>query len=151
MTPADTDNGAPHDHRAPVVIRLAATECLALLGRSTIGRIALTVDAMPTVRTVAFTLLHRTVVARVAPGSRLCRAATGSVVAFQADHYDLAGREGWSVVVQGICSQVTEPETLEALRGLPLGRWSEPPLEDRFVEIPASVVTGERVLWPVAP
>lgn len=136
---------------APIVIRLAATECLALLGQSTIGRIALTIDAMPTVRTVAFRLVNTTIVARVAPGSRLCRAAKRSVVAFQADHYDMDRGEGWSVVAQGICNEVTEPDTLEAMRGLPLGAWSDPPVEDRFVEIPITVVTGERVLWPVVP
>jgi len=135
---------------APVVTRLAPTECLALLERARVGRVALTIDAMPNVRSVVFALVDRSIVLRVAPGSRLHRAATGAVVAFQADHYDDAAREGWSVVAQGMGHEVADPATLRVCHQLPLDAWSEPPLEDRFLQIPIVVLSGEHVLWPHA-
>ncbi len=71
-------------------------------------------------------------------------------MAFQCDHYDDVGREGWSVVAQGMGHEVADPATLQVCHQLPLDPWSEPPLEDRFLQIPIVVLSGEHVLWPDA-
>ncbi|HEX5567174.1 MAG TPA: pyridoxamine 5'-phosphate oxidase family protein, partial [Streptomyces sp.] len=75
---------------------------------------------------------------------RLVRAVDASVVAFEADRFDEAARSGWSVVVTGRATVVTDPRETERL-----GR-SGPPswalIEDEvFIRIEPGLVTG-RVL-----
>jgi len=129
---------------------MSKQECLALLGRAPIGRVALSIAAMPAVRSVKFVVADANVVLRLAPDSRLSRAAAGSVIAFHVDHYDHEAREGWSVVVQGVGEHVRDQRLLAALQQLPLDPWSDPPSEDRFVRIPLTEINGEHVRWPPA-
>ena len=134
-----------------VITRLSASECLALLSQAHIGRLVLSIDALPAARSVKFRLVDRKVVVRVAPDSRLCRAANGTVVAFQADHFDHIDGEGWSVVAHGIGEEMNDPREVSRLQAELPDQWSQPPSQDIFLQIPISLISGERVLWPSPP
>lgn len=103
--------------------------------------------ALPTIRSVVFALTPEHVTFRVAPGSRLRSAATNSVVAFQADDSGELDGVGWSVIVQGVCEEVTEPGAVTELRELPLPAWSADHADDVFLRLPLERISGERVLW----
>jgi uncharacterized protein len=129
------------------VIRLDPAACLAMLAQGSVGRVAITVGALPTIRIVRYILSDDDVVFRVARDPRLRRAANEAVVAFGADHCDDDARHGWSVVVQGRCRSVNDPEWLARLRTLPLMPWVDTPEGDVFMSIPLTGVTGETVSW----
>ena len=94
------------------------------LHRVSLGRIALSIGALPAIRSVRFVLSGPDVVFRVRPVSRLYRAACNSVVAFHADYVDEQARDGWAVQIQGVGRPVTDAVALQGLRSLPLASWS---------------------------
>lgn len=132
---------------SPKTVRLDQEACRALLAQGSLGRVALSVGALPTIRTVRYTLAEEGVVFRVAPDSRLCRAVSNAVVAFGTDHCDDSTGRGWSVVVQGRCSPVNDTGRLSRLRSLPLMPWVDSPEGDVFMSIPLTAVSGEQVSW----
>jgi nitroimidazol reductase NimA-like FMN-containing flavoprotein (pyridoxamine 5'-phosphate oxidase superfamily) len=133
----------------PTIVKLTPEDCLTLLGQTRIGRVAVSIDALPAVRTVRFVLASGNIVFRAATDSRLREAVTNAVVAFQADHCDDAARQGWSVLVRGVGEEVNDADSVAQLRSLPLEPWADSPTGDRFLRIPISMVSGERVFWPL--
>jgi uncharacterized protein len=131
---------------SPIITRLTVDECLARLALAPIGRVAITIDVLPAVRTVRFALDNDGVVFRVANGSRLQAATNNMVVAFHADRYDEPSRSGWSVEVRGVARPVSDEHSVERLGRLPLESWSDAPDADTFVHIPTAVIRGEEVL-----
>jgi len=130
-----------------IIIKLDPLECRQLLSRARIGRVALSIDALPAVRTVKFALADNDVLFRVAPTSRLRRAATGAVVAFHADHYDEQAGEGWTVLVRGMCEEISNVHAAAELASLQLEPWANTPTGDVLMRVPMSMISGERVQW----
>ncbi len=123
---------------------LTTDECFELLGRMPVGRIAVTVDALPVVLPVNFAVLDGAIVFRTIEGTKLAAATSGSVVAFEVDGYEPDGRSGWSVMVQGVSTEVTEPDQLERVRQAGVDSWALDGTADRVVRIGMHVVTGRR-------
>jgi len=82
------------------------TECLQLLERHHLGRIAFVVDGQPLIFPVNCALSHRIVTFRTAHGTKLTH-APGSNVAFEIDEYESSTPVGWSVLVQGVAIDAT--------------------------------------------
>jgi uncharacterized protein len=80
---------------------LVREDCLRLLATTGIGRLAYTQAALPAVRPVSYSLDGDEVLIPATPGSPLLGAVHGSVVAFEADAYDVIARTGWTVTVVG--------------------------------------------------
>ena len=154
MTSASTSGGRPARTVARVlgvrIVRLGRDECLALLAKTPLGRVAVTLGTLPVVRTVRFAVLDEGVVFKVGPSSSLRRSVPKAIVAFHADHYDEATREGWNLLVQGIGQEITEPRKIASLEKLGIPCWLSP-AQDRYLMVPAQVVTGELVTWPEVP
>jgi len=129
------------------VTRLTEAECLELLAQTAVGRVAVSIDALPAIRTVRFGLIPGHVVFSVAASSQLRRAASNAVVAFQADHVDETARRGWCVVVQGLSEVITSEEDLAQVRSLPITPWRPGPNDDIPIKISLSRVSGEKVSW----
>src|SRR5262249_35365545 len=83
-------------------------ECLALVRRSVIGRLAVAVDNRPLVFPVNFVLDGSTVVFRTDEGTKLWVARRGSVV-FECDGIDALYHTGWSVMIAGVAEEVRNP------------------------------------------
>src|SRR6516225_6408037 len=98
---------------------LSAGECLELLATHRFGRIAVVVDGRPVVFPINYALEGDSVVFRTAPGTKLSGAALGHV-AFEIDGVNEATQTGWSVIVQGVGSEITFTldERSERLRAL---------------------------------
>jgi uncharacterized protein len=85
---------------------ISEEECLQLLERHELGRIALLVDGQPLIFPVNYGLSHHIITFRTAHGTKLSY-APGSRVAFEIDEYEPSTRVGWSVVVQGVATDAT--------------------------------------------
>jgi hypothetical protein len=82
-------------------------ECLEILGKNSLGRIAFASQGQQEIFPVNYALRGDTVVMRTAPGTKLSY-APGSQVAFEIDDYDYEQGLGWSVVVHGVAYDVTD-------------------------------------------
>ncbi len=125
---------------------LDRSECLRLLARGSVGRIAVTAAALPMILPVRYALDGEVVVLCVGVGSTLDQATRHAVVAFEVDGADLDGE--WSVSAVGVARPV--PEGAETIRAetLPLPRWwlGRP---HRFVSVSTEHVAGRRApAWP---
>ncbi len=123
---------------------LARDECLRLLGHATLGRLALTSGALPTVLPVNFRLVADKVVFRTNGGSKLEAATHNSVVAFEVDDMDPLRHGGWSVVVTGVAREVTDPDELQRLAAANIPLWG-PKRADRMVAVSTEMVSGRRI------
>jgi uncharacterized protein len=123
---------------------LTKAECFELLADEHLGRVAVVDDRGPVVFPVNFVLDRHTVVFRTEQGTKLHAAHRGGRVCFEADRTDAAARSGWSVIVRGEITEVTDRGELERLRELPLPAWA-PGVRDRYVRILPAVMTGRRI------
>src|SRR4051812_7997034 len=123
---------------------LSSEECLRLLGQAHVGRIALSIGALPVVLPVNFALLDTDIVLRSGPGTKLDAALRDSVVAFEVDSFQPFDHTGWSVMVQGIASEITDPPTLARAEALPLRPWAGDCM-NRFIRIDTQQISGRRL------
>ena len=123
---------------------LSRHECRELLASAEIGRIVFTDRALPSVQPVTFCLDGEDIVIRIMAGSKLATAASGTVVAFEADEFDAGTRTGWSVTVVGHARAVYSPEEIVRMEALPLAPWA-PDGRDYFITIRTEQITGLRV------
>jgi uncharacterized protein len=126
------------------VQELTRSECFALLASEHLGRVAVTDDCGPVVFPVNYTLDRHTVVFRTEAGTKLHAASRGSRVCFEADGIDAVARTGWSVIVRGEITEVTDRAELARLRDLPLRVWA-PGARHHYVRILPAVLTGRRI------
>ncbi|CAL9654436.1 pyridoxamine 5'-phosphate oxidase family protein [Streptomyces sp. enrichment culture] len=122
-------------------------ECLRLLAKVPVGRVVYTRQALPAVLPINFSLdtdTDASVLLCTSPGSDLVQAIDGVVVAFEADEFDAATRSGWSVVVTGRATVVTDPAEHERLSQTGPSSWM-PWREPVFVRIESEMVTGREL------
>lgn len=122
---------------------LSEQECLRLLGGTRLGRVALSLDALPYVFPVHFALLGRDPVFRTHGQVRRTAALAGNVVCFQADGLESDAYRGWSVQLTGRAELVTGGPEHEAVQDLP--RSPLAPDDDRLVRVKATLIRGHHV------
>ncbi|KPI19018.1 Pyridoxamine 5'-phosphate oxidase-related protein [Actinobacteria bacterium OK074] len=121
-------------------------ECLRLLTQVPVGRIVHTRQALPAVLPVNFCLDEDgAVVLCTSAASELVRAIDGSVVAFEADEVDATAQSGWSVVVTGLATTVTDPAERERLVRTGPHSWA-PSAAEVFVRVEPELVTGRELV-----
>lgn len=124
---------------------LGYDECLSLLAQVPVGRVAITVHALPVVLPVNYALMGHDIVFKTSAGTKLAAATAGSVVAFEADNYEEAGPSGWSVLVQGRAEEITDPAELSAAKSLQLDSLVLDGAVDHFVRIHPTRLSGRAV------
>jgi uncharacterized protein len=80
---------------------LTEDQARGLLATGEVGRVGITIGAMPAIFPVNYRVIDGAIVFRTAPGSKMSAAAEGAVVAFEVDDYQVADRSGWSVLAVG--------------------------------------------------
>lgn len=123
---------------------LPTAECLRRLGRGGVGRVAVTVKALPAIFPVNYAVVDGDVVFRSNSGSKLSAASNRAVIAFEVDHTDAMGHTGWSVLVVGNARVVTDADEVSKLDTLPLRPWA-PGADDQYVRIAAGVISGREL------
>src|SRR4051794_33234321 len=101
------------------LIDLTTDECYQRLRKAHLGRVALSVDALPLVLPVHFVMLGPDPVFRTEQGAKLQAASNGNILCLEIDEADPEFHTGWSVVVVGPGELLTDPEDLAAAQRLP--------------------------------
>ena len=83
---------------------LSREECFTRLAQVPVGRIGVSIDALPVILPVHFALEDESILFRTIRGSKLDAAAADAVVAFLADAPDPAAGGWWSVLLQGLAT-----------------------------------------------
>ena len=124
------------------LVELSRSECLHLLATSPVGRVGLNVNDLPAVLPVNFAILDGDVVFRTVEGTKFDAAVTGRVLAFEADGYAPNGLNGWSVLVQGVSSVVSDASELYRAEQLIAEPWAVDGAAARIVRITSTLVSG---------
>lgn len=124
-------------------------ESLALLEEGVLGRVALSMGALPTILPVSYRLVEGYVVFRTGVGSKLDAAARGAVIAFEVDSFDAEARTGWSVVVTGIARDTPSHDWAAPILSAAIPRWA-PAGATRVLHLPTDVISGRRIAVPTA-
>lgn len=132
--------------------KLSRAECLELLARHNLGRLAVNgPQGAPIIRPVnyVFDRSSQSVVFRTAPGSKF-HALLGTVhAAFEIDGIDQSSRTGWSVIIRGVASEVTDRAETARLDKFGLESWA-PDEKPHWMHIRAWTVSGRRIVVPAA-
>jgi nitroimidazol reductase NimA-like FMN-containing flavoprotein (pyridoxamine 5'-phosphate oxidase superfamily) len=129
---------------------LTPEQCHDLLARTGVGRVGVTIGALPAIFPVNYALLGEDIVFLTSEGTKLRAALDRAVVAFEVDQFDLVAGWGWSVLAVGIATEITDPEELAAARALgfsPLAHGER----THFVRIRPEFVSGRRPLRDTKP
>lgn len=127
---------------------LTRTECLGLLASQHLGRLVVTSGwKTPIIRPVNY-LYDRpsqSIVFRTAAGSKLHALRRATRAAFEIDGTDLRGQVAWSVIVEGVTTEVTRPNEIARLNGLSLQPWAPGP-KPHWIGIGVWTVSGRQIL-----
>ncbi|WP_329530880.1 pyridoxamine 5'-phosphate oxidase family protein [Streptomyces sp. NBC_01450] len=123
------------------MVGLGRDEALKLLAQAPLGRVVFSHQALPAILVEA----NGYIVIRTHTGAALLgRAALSEVVAYEADDLDPRTRTGWSVVVTGPASPVSDPSDLTRYLTV-LTPWVGTEME-HVVRIRADIVTRYRLV-----
>jgi len=144
-----TGSHEPERGRPAEMIEISRKECLELLASQKFGRLAVNLgEGPPVIRPVnyLFDNASQSVVFRTAPGSKFHALIQSSQAAFEIDGIDEGSRTGWSVIIQGVTAQVTNPSDIRRLDGLGVEPWA-PGHKPHWVQIRAWTVSGRRIVF----
>lgn len=121
---------------------LSRGECVELLSSHGLGRLAFAVGRQAKIFPVNYLLDGDSVVVRTGHGFKQAEAPMRDV-AFEVDAAGADGVWGWSVVVTGVCFDVTRclDTTSERERELPIRPWA-PGQRDQWLRITAKQISG---------
>ena len=132
----------------PALDAISDDECRDLLAGAQVGRVVLSIDALPAAFPVNYWLVDDSIVFRTAPGTKLTAALSHTVVGFEIDEIDPANSSGWSVLVVGTSNVVSDPAEISRLDRADLQSWAPVPAP-HYVKIDIQRISGRRLSSPV--
>ena len=126
---------------------LSEEECRALLADAGVGRVAITLGALPAVLPVNYGLLEGDIVFLTGEGTKFQAALRQSIVAFEVDEIDPLQEGGWSVLAIGVAHEMTDESELAAARALGIRPWVQG-ARTHFVRLHPEMLTGRRIAAP---
>jgi uncharacterized protein len=125
---------------------LTEEECRALLCTQSVGRIGVSVGALPGIFPVNYTVVDDDIVFLTGEGLKLKAALKNTVVGFEVDSLDPALDYGWSVLLFGVAREVPAEEQ-EQLGPVRVSPWAG---GDRthMVRIHPEMISGRRIVPP---
>jgi nitroimidazol reductase NimA-like FMN-containing flavoprotein (pyridoxamine 5'-phosphate oxidase superfamily) len=133
-----------------LLTELDEAEALRLIAQGEIGRIAYSSRFGPAVLPVNYKWYDGAIVFRTARHSALDEdlqtgiAGGDYMVAFEIDHIDVPGRQGWSVLIQGPAHHVESEGEREAAARSGVQPWASGERE-LFIRIVPQRITGRRI------
>ncbi len=134
----------------PVLEHLDEPECLRLISGGGIGRIAYSSPSGVTVLPVNYRLHQGAIVFRTAQDSPLNEDLRTGIahaeykVAFEIDDFDLAAREGWSILIQGSAHHVDSESERVSVSEAGVEPWPGGE-KDHFLRIVPIQISGRRI------
>jgi nitroimidazol reductase NimA-like FMN-containing flavoprotein (pyridoxamine 5'-phosphate oxidase superfamily) len=124
-------------------------ECLQLLARAKIGRIAVSPpdwDTPPVIRPVTYVFdpSSQSVVFRSARGSKFTALLLSGQAAFEVDGIVSCAEGAWSVIVHGTVEEITNGAEIGRLEPLGLRPWA-PGDKPHWIRIRPHLVSGRRI------
>jgi nitroimidazol reductase NimA-like FMN-containing flavoprotein (pyridoxamine 5'-phosphate oxidase superfamily) len=129
---------------------LTEETCWNLLESADVGRVGVTIGALPAIFPVNYIVMDRCIVFRTAPGSKLTAATAGAVVAFQVDNYQRADRTGWSVLAVGESEVVHDLDVTFEVLAARLEPWADGK-RTNIVRVTPGFVSGRRIVHETPP
>lgn len=131
------------------VVELDHREAMRLLASVDHGRVVFNDQALPAIRVVNHLVDDGRVIVRTRLAAKVSTfvrssSAAGMVVAYEADGLDPARRAGWSVVVTGWATTITDPEQVARYEQL-VHPWVNMAM-DTVIAIQPEIVTGIRIV-----
>jgi len=124
---------------------LSEDEAVRLLAGGEVGRIGITIGALPAIFPVNYRLIDGVIVFRTAPGSKMSAAAGGAIVAFEVDDWQLEDRSGWSVLVVGRATVVDDGALSDQARAAHLEPFVDG-CRHLLVRIEPTFISGRRLV-----
>jgi uncharacterized protein len=136
----DSDDGSERHFEA-----LGREQCLDLMQLHHLGRVAWQAADLPQILPVTYAMHQGSAYVRTAPDSILAELCQPTSVALEVDELDQKNRSGWSIVMHGRTSAVSEPDALADLWASDsLVPWA-PGKRTLFIRIRPERVTGRVV------
>jgi nitroimidazol reductase NimA-like FMN-containing flavoprotein (pyridoxamine 5'-phosphate oxidase superfamily) len=123
---------------------LTEEECRDLLASEQVGRVGITIGALPAIFPVNYRMIGGEVVFRTGEGLKRRAALRGTVVGFEVDRVDPATRTGWSVLVVGVAEEFEPAQDGENVYW-DISPWAEGE-RSHFIRIRTDVVSGRRII-----
>jgi nitroimidazol reductase NimA-like FMN-containing flavoprotein (pyridoxamine 5'-phosphate oxidase superfamily) len=118
-------------------------ECLDLLHKGWLGRVVISLGAIPVVFPVNYCMEDGIIYFLTGIGTKLTAALRSTVVAFEVDEVDIRYHHGWSVLAVGTASMV-EDEAVRKIVGNRIQPWA-PGERNHLVRIQPELLTGRRI------
>ena len=122
--------------------KISRDECLDLLARAKVGRVAFVRGAVPEVVPVCYVVAGETVVFGVHSSSAVAHEFEGSVVAFQVDAFDSEHECGWHVRAVGTLGPALAPDELAVAGAVVPPPWTAGEALELVLQIDLQVVGG---------
>jgi nitroimidazol reductase NimA-like FMN-containing flavoprotein (pyridoxamine 5'-phosphate oxidase superfamily) len=126
-----------------ILEELSESECRGLLEGGVLGRIAVVRDGIPRVFPVNYTLGGGDIVFRADEGMKLEAAEQGQVATFEVDHFDPRYRTGWSVMVTGVLSVISDSDAFLPAHSMAVRAWGAH--GSRWVRLRSIGISGRRI------
>jgi nitroimidazol reductase NimA-like FMN-containing flavoprotein (pyridoxamine 5'-phosphate oxidase superfamily) len=123
---------------------LTEEECRTLICTESVGRVGISVSALPAIFPVNYTVVDDDIVFLTGEGLKLRAALKNTVVAFEVDSLDPALGHGWSVLVVGVAREVPAPER-EQLEPVRVSPWAGGN-RSHLVRIHPEMISGRRIV-----
>lgn len=123
---------------------LSDADAARLLAAGEVGRVGVTVGALPAIYPVNYRVDDGVIVFRTREGSTLAVVADGAVVAFEVDDYEQADRTGWSVLAVG------EAEVVDDVGATAPESWVDGE-RSVLIRIVPTLLSGRRLVHQVDP
>jgi transcriptional regulator with XRE-family HTH domain len=128
--------------RRPRIDRLTEAECRSLIAPGGVGRVVFSTDHGPEALPVNYSFVRGALVFRTAPNTPLAD-VVGTDVGFEIDRLDEALCEGWSVLISGPASRITEPALVWQIADA-VKSWAGVD-RDIFVRVELRRISGRRI------
>ena len=122
-------------------------QCRDKLAGAQIGRVILSIDALPAAHPVTYSLVGEDIVFRTRSGAKLDAALDNTVVGFEVDDLDLERRTGWSIMAVGIAEVVTDADDIAVLDRHDIRSWVGADLP-HYVRIRIARLSGRLIPEP---
>ena len=123
---------------------LTEGQCRELIGAEQLGRVGVSVGALPAIFPVNYCMVDGDIFFRTGEGTKLRRAVEGGVIGFEVDHVDPDTRDGWSVLVVGMARLVADAELVE-LGEIDVEPWAGPG-RTHVVRVHPELISGRRIV-----
>jgi len=127
------------------IVELDLAESLELLAAKKVGRIGFLAEQGPVVLPMNYILAGDHIIVRTVAFGVLARSAIDQKVAFEVDDVDDFLEAGWSVLVTGAATLLSDTQLEQLKSGASPDPWAEGP-RTLFVSIACDQVSGRRLL-----